>query len=212
MKLATTACPVCFTSVPVPATAEPGSAVECPTCEIVFEVPAPATPQLEPPPLPRRRRDRIVTEQDDDRSDVRLGRRRKTQRPLKRRGVRPALLIAFIAGGTLILVVGVAAVIRFGDDNRIGSVVGHDRDPKFDRVTVGMTEDEVVRLLDGPAWDRTPGASGIWTFPRSTFHENQENPNRKYEIQDVIFVYFRNGKVADIYRKTGAEFRQPRPR
>lgn len=211
MKPAKTTCPVCFAIVPVPAATEPGSALVCPTCEIVFELPTAAPPRLKPPPLPPRRR-RAVIEEDDEQSDRRLGRTRTVRRQPKRSGFHPALLVALIGGGLLVLVLGAAVVILLNGDNRLGSVVGHDRDPKFDQVKVGMTEDEVVSLLDGPAWDHTPGASAIWTYPRSTFQENQENPNRKYDIQDVIFVYFREGKVGAIYRKTGAEFRQPRPR
>jgi outer membrane protein assembly factor BamE (lipoprotein component of BamABCDE complex) len=89
--------------------------------------------------------------------------------------------------------------------------VGKSRDPKFDQVKNGMSEEAVLKLLGTP-YTYQPHAAGVWLYPRMTLEELHEDPSRNLETRDVILIYFRDGKVDNTYRRTGEEFRQPRPR
>jgi outer membrane protein assembly factor BamE (lipoprotein component of BamABCDE complex) len=89
--------------------------------------------------------------------------------------------------------------------------VGRSRDPKFDQVKNGMSEKAVLELLGDP-YTYQPHASGVWTYPRMTLEEFHADPSRNLETRDVILVYFKAGNVDKTYRRTGEEFRQPRPR
>jgi hypothetical protein len=127
------------------------------------------------------------------------------------------LLILGLAGGAFVIVAIVAVVLIVVTTGNTGKALGlgglvQERDPKFDQVQEGMTEQEVLALLGDQSFQYQPGAVGIWTYPRRTFDEHQREPHRNKEIEDVIFVYFRDGKVDNIYRVTGEEFRRPRPR
>ena len=86
-----------------------------------------------------------------------------------------------------------------------------NRDPQFDQVKKGMSEEAVLKLLGTP-YTYQPKAAGVWTYPRMTLEELQEDPSRNLETRDVLLVYFKDGKVVKTYRRTGDEFRQPRPR
>jgi outer membrane protein assembly factor BamE (lipoprotein component of BamABCDE complex) len=88
--------------------------------------------------------------------------------------------------------------------------VGKSRDPKFDQVKSGMSEEAVLKLLGTP-YTYQPKAAGVWTYPRMTLQELQEDPSRNLETRDVLLVYFKDGNVVKTYRRTGEEFRQPRP-
>jgi hypothetical protein len=143
--------------------------------------------------------------------DRRPGRPRRKHQS-KQKQTNAVLRLVLIGGGVgLVVIVGIVilaiALGRGGTD-----VSGSTRDPKFDQVQRGMTEGEVIELLGDAAYIRVPGASGCWTYPRLTLEEFHQNPNRNRDIEDVITIYFRDGKVVDTYRQTGAEFRRPRPK
>lgn len=89
--------------------------------------------------------------------------------------------------------------------------IGRSRDPKFNQVQQGMSEEAVVKLLGTP-YTYQPRAAGVWTYPRMTLEELHEDPSRNQETRDVLLVYFKDGNVAKTYRVTGEEFRKPRPR
>ena len=107
-----------------------------------------------------------------------------------------------IAGGGVAVAIVLAIVIVV--------VTGGGRDPAFEEIKKGMSEDEVLARLGKP-YMYQPKASGVWTYPRMSLEEFHDDPSRRFETKDVIFIYFRDGKVDNTYRKTGAEFRQPRP-
>lgn len=122
---------------------------------------------------------------------------------------RLALILGILGGVALVVIAIVVLVVVIGGGNFPGLPA---RDPKFDQIQKGMTEAEVLELLSAHAYTYTPKAVGIWTYPRRTLEEHLQDPSRNTEIQDVIFVYFREGNVDNIYRVTGEEFRKPRPR
>jgi hypothetical protein len=145
---------------------------------------------------------------DDDRLDPE-DRPRSRKSKKSKRGDR-ALVWGLVGGGIAVLVVGVGVVLFlvFGGGPGKGGL-GANTDPVFEQIKKGMAEEDVVQVLGEPAWSYQPRAVGIWTYPRMSMQEVVENQERNRDIRDVIFVYFRDGKVDNIYRKTGEEFRQP---
>jgi hypothetical protein len=155
------------------------------------------------------RRDRDADWDDDDRRRARP----RNMLSAKKKQANPILLLALIGGGVgLLIVVGVVVLLVVRSGSGGGLIGGPARDPKFDQVQVGMTEAEVYQLLGELPYISIPGGSVCFTSPRLTLEEFHQNPSRNREIQDVITIYFKDGKVTKTYRQTGEEFRQPRPR
>ena len=147
---------------------------------------------------------------DDWRDDD--GRPRRTAQS-RRRQTNAILLLVLIGGGIgLALVAGLIVLVVVLGHGGGGVSSTSSRDPTFDQIQKGMSEAHVIDLLGDKAYIRVPGASGCWTYPRLTLDEFHQDPSRNRDVKDVITIYFRDGKVIDIYRQTGAEFRRPRPR
>jgi predicted Zn finger-like uncharacterized protein len=202
-------CPSCHTAF---ANLDPGLAgklIKCPRCTAAFQLPNSASPSVQAAPgsaggsaapLSRRADGADLRDRNDS------PRRRRKKSVKKKSNV--ALIAGLIGGGVALLVIIIVVIVLLATGG--GGLGG--RDPQFDQVKKGMSEDEVVKMLGATSWSYQPKGVGIWTYPRMTMEDIQKNPSRNREILDVIFVYFRDGKVDNIYRKTGAEFRQPPPR
>lgn len=187
-------CPNCEQQLRTPDNAL-GKKLRCPKCKNTLVVEAGRLAVLEELPI-ELSKGAFATE--EKRSDT-IKKRQKSS-PERKRGIPWWVWLA--GGGGFAVILTVVLVLVFS---------GGGKDPKFEQIKKGMTEQEVVDLLGETAWSYQKGAVGIWTYPRVTQDDVMQNQERSKEIKDVIFVYFQDGKVSGIYRKSGADFRKPRP-
>ncbi len=203
----TTPCPECRGDVIYDEATMATEAVRCPGCGLAFWVAPPETFDIapDPPPVPKRRFQRAGE------SDGRLRRRDWFARPRRTRSERKRWSAdsAETIGTMIGLVLGLSAVALIVILE--GCPQSKRRDSDFDSIQIGMSEQEVVDRLRFPPWSHRPTVEGTWTHPRRSLESHQKDPTGWFEIEDVIVVQFRDGKVADVRRISGADFRRTQP-
>src|SRR5262245_37202198 len=94
------------------------------------------------------------------------------RRRSKKKGLSPLLILSLAGGGFLVvaIIAVVLIVVATGNTGKglgLGGLV-QQRDPAFDQVKKGMTEQEVLALLGDVTYTYQPGGAGVWTYPRRT--------------------------------------------